>query len=149
MDEINTTLKQVEGLNTQIAKTVRLGRDASSLMDARQAAIDGISALVPVRSVPREDGAVALFTTGGTALLDKSAAELEFSGNAIIEPHMTLENGLLSGITIAGRAVKTGMDGPLGGGALAAQFEILRWRNRCLAKPIRRKRCLDSTGFSA
>ncbi|MFZ5963546.1 flagellar hook-associated protein FlgK [Thalassococcus sp. BH17M4-6] len=124
VDTINTTLRQVEDLNTQIARTVRLGRDASSLMDSRQRAIDGISDMIPLRSVAREDGVVALFSTGGTVLLDGSATQLDFSPTPVIAPHMTQSGGLLSGITINGRPVDSSGNGPLSGGALAAQFQI-------------------------
>ncbi len=121
---INQALADVAQLNDQIERAVRLGRDASTLMDTRQRAVDEIASLVPLRSVARDNGVVALFSTGGTVLLDGSPVTLDYTPNAIIAPHMTQDNGLLSGITIRGRAVDTSPDGPLAGGALAAQFQI-------------------------
>lgn len=124
VEAINRTLKQVDTLNGQIAKTVRLGRDPSSLLDTRQKAIDSISEMVPLRSVARDDGVVALFTQGGAILVDGTAAELSFMPTPLVQPHMTQGNGMLSGIMINNRPVSTAQDGPLGGGSLAAQFQV-------------------------
>ena len=87
--------------------------------------IDEISEIVPVRVVPRDFGAVALFSTGGAILLDGSAASVEFEPSNVVTPYMSLENGTLSGLTIAGFSVSTSSEtGRLRGGTLGAQFEI-------------------------
>ncbi len=124
VDALNDTLAQVEKLNNRIMAATRLGRDASSLMDARQKAIDTIAEAVPLRSVARDDNGVALFTTGGLILMDGRAVKMEFSQTSIIEPHLTQANGLLSGLTIDGKPVNTSESGPLSGGSLGAQFQI-------------------------
>ncbi|SNR37071.1 flagellar hook-associated protein FlgK [Puniceibacterium sediminis] len=124
VDSLNDTLEQVEALNTRITRALVLGRDPSSLMDLRQKAIDTVAEAVPVRTVTREDGGIAVFTTGGVTLVDGKAATIEFSNTAIIVPHMTQANGLLSGLTINGKAVDTSANSQLAGGSLGAQFQI-------------------------
>lgn len=124
VESLNDTLAVVESLNTKITKALVLGRDPSSLMDQRQRAIDSVAEAVPLRTLEREDGGIALFTAGGVTLVDDKAAKLEFSGTTIIMPHLTQANGLLSGLTINGRPVDTSEDGPLAGGSLGAQFQI-------------------------
>ncbi len=124
VDSLNDTLAQVEKLNNRIMSATRLGRDASSLMDERQRAIDTIAEAVPLRSVPRDDGGVALFTAAGLALMDGRAVKMEYAQTTTIMPHMRQDNGLLSGLKINGKQVDTSDGGPLAGGALFAQFQI-------------------------
>ncbi|ETX29680.1 FlgK family flagellar hook-associated protein [Roseivivax isoporae] len=121
---LNTNLGRVADLNDRIVYATRRGGDVSGLLDQRQAAIDGLSALLPVRLAPRGDGAVALYTGGGALLLDGNALEIGFSPTPYVAPHQTLAGGTLSGLTIAGNPVSTDPGGPLGRGSLAAQFRI-------------------------
>jgi len=125
VDSINTGLEQVSTLNIQITEALFNGRATAPLEDQRQQIIDGLSEFLPLRQLPRDHGAVALVTTGGALLLDGLPAKLDFEPSAIVAPHMTLENGLLSGIQINGNNVNIGGDrGPLAGGQLAALFDV-------------------------
>ena len=45
----------------------------------RQRLVDTISAIVPVREVPRDHNQIALFTTGGATLLEGSASGVSAS----------------------------------------------------------------------
>ncbi|HEY9039609.1 MAG TPA: flagellar hook-associated protein FlgK [Roseovarius sp.] len=122
---LNVDLAQVRDLNLQIQDAQRGGADSSGLLDHRQAVIDRIADLIPVREVPRGDGAVALMTPGGALLVDRSAVHLEFTPRNVIEPHMTMEGGLLSGISIDGQEISPGDPrSPIGGGRLSALFEV-------------------------
>jgi len=123
VDSLNTGLDTVVSLNAQIAQASANGRTISGLEDRRQAVIDDIAQIVPLRQLPRDNGAVALVTTGGAVLLDGRAAHLEFDASRVIVPHMTRENGLLSGIASAGQEVSLDDPGPLAGGRLAALFQ--------------------------
>lgn len=124
VDEVNRTLVAISNLNKNIATFSGGGRDHSSLLDQRQQLIDHIATIIPIREVPRENGRVALFTTGGAVLLEGKPAKLDFVSVGIITEDMTLGSGALSGLTINGRAINTGPMGPLAGGSLAADFAI-------------------------
>ncbi len=125
VDRLNSSLAQVEEMNAQITKTIARGGDTASLMDNRQALVDEISALVPVRQVPRDNGQVALYSTGGAILLDSSAAEISFNKTNQVTPYMSIGLGTLSGLEINGLPVRTdSVTGALRGGTLGAQFEI-------------------------
>ena len=101
------------------------GQPTATLEDHRQVAIDQLAGFVSLRQVPRDNGAVALYTQGGAALLDGRAAKLSFTPANLVAPHMTVGNGLLSGVQINGRAVPApGAGGPLDGGRLSALFEV-------------------------
>lgn len=125
VDKLNTALKQVETLNTKIQQARTRGADPSGLMDLRQTTIDEISGIVPLKQLPRDNGKVALVTTGGAIVLDSKAATFEFSTVNLIVPEMTQASGALSGLTMNGQPVLTGGDrSPIGGGSLAAEFEV-------------------------
>ncbi|WP_068108495.1 flagellar hook-associated protein FlgK [Tropicimonas marinistellae] len=125
VDQLNSSLKQVETLNWQIFEMTNSGQDASGLLDQRQNVIDSISEIVPVNQVARDGGQVALYTSGGAIILDGPAGEFEFSQTGIITPHMSLEGGALSGLTLNGNTLNIGSSyDPIGGGKLAAAFEI-------------------------
>ncbi|MBW4706998.1 flagellar hook-associated protein FlgK [Roseobacter sp. YSTF-M11] len=125
VDRLTSALGGVKELNQQITKTLALGGDTSALQDNRQALVDDISAIVPVRQVPRDNGQIALYSTGGVILLDGGIAEIEFTPVNQVTPYMSLAGGQLSGLTVNGFSVRTdSARGALGGGSLGAQFEI-------------------------
>ena len=123
--QLNSTLKRVAELNVEIRAMAGGGRDASALMDQRQQAIDQISAIVPLREIPRDMGTVALVTATGAMLLDGAPAEFGFTPVGVIAPGMTMASGALFGITLNGRVVDVaGANSPIAGGSLAANFAI-------------------------
>lgn len=125
INQLSTALTSVQELNRQITKTMALGGDTSALQDNRQALVDEISGIVPVRQISRENGQIALYSTGGAILLDGGVAEIGFTPVNQVTPYMSLAGGQLSGLTINGYPAQTSSDrGALGGGSLGAQFEI-------------------------
>lgn len=125
VDSLNSGLRAVADLNRAILSLGAQGHDTSALQDQRQAAIDRIAGIVPLREVPRDNGQVALFTTGGAVLLDGRAAQLGFVPAGIVVPAMTAAAGGLSGLTLHGRPVAMPAEGgSFGGGSLSALFAI-------------------------
>ncbi|KPA20352.1 Flagellar hook-associated protein 1 [Shimia sp. SK013] len=125
VDGLNGLLSQTETLNKKISQAAVQGKDTATLMDQRQQVIDQINEIVPVRTMERDNGGLALYSSNGATLLDGKAYEIEFSPTPTIMPHMTQGNGLLSGLSINGQALSTDSDrGPLAGGKLAAQFQV-------------------------
>lgn len=125
VDQINTLLSQVRSLNSQIVNAHNTGHPTASLEDQRRVVLDELADYVPLRLAPRDKGAVAIFTPGGAILLDGTEAELTFTPSNVVAPHMTLGNGLLSGLEINGVPVApSGANSPVSGGRLSALFEI-------------------------
>lgn len=123
--QLNESLAGVATLNLRISEALAAGRETAGLMDQRQQMVDKISTIVPVKEVARERGEIALFTSGGTILLDGRPMTLEFVPTRVITADMTQAGGGLSGLTINGQPVSTNpAGGRLGEGSLAAQFEI-------------------------
>ncbi|MDP0929614.1 flagellar basal body rod C-terminal domain-containing protein [Paracoccus onubensis] len=70
VEELNLRVSQVAYLNRRISNLSNQGKATAALVDKRQDLISQINAFVPVHEVPRKSEKVALFTTGGLALLD-------------------------------------------------------------------------------
>lgn len=122
---INTSLEQIADLNTQILGVETQNMDSSALMDQRQRLIDQVAGFIPLREITRDNGTVALFSTGGATLLDGLPAELGFAPVGLIVPEMNIGAGGLSGLTINGQPVSTSNDsGPIAGGRLSGLFEL-------------------------
>jgi len=122
---LNDGLVQVQNLNRQIKESAARGQDPSALMDQRQQTIDRLSSIVPLQQIDRGHGMIALYTPGGAILLDGRAAELSFTRVGVIVPEMTQSSGALSGLEINGYPARTdGARSPIGGGSLAALFEL-------------------------
>lgn len=125
VETINTNLEQIHELNIKIVRAKDGSASLASLQDSRQSAIDRLSQFIPIRQVPRDGGAVALFTPGGAILLDSSPATLGFSPTPVVTTQMTLGNSLLSGLQINGVNINLSAgNNPIGGGRLAALFEV-------------------------
>lgn len=125
VERINTALVRIDELNTRIRVATAAGRDVSGLQDEQAALVDSIAELVPVREVAREQGTIALFTTGGAALVDGRAARLEFEPAGMMAADMTLANGALSGLSLDGIDIPVGgATGLFQGGTLAGMFAL-------------------------
>lgn len=125
VSSLNSALKNVELLNKDIQSTQARGGDTNALKDQRQSIVDPISDLVPLRVLNRDGGKIAIYSTSGTALLDGRAREIGFAPVNVVTADMTIDAGLLSGLTIDGNPIRTGSsNGALRGGAIAAQFSI-------------------------
>ncbi|WP_338549660.1 flagellar hook-associated protein FlgK [Roseovarius phycicola] len=122
---INTKLEQIQNLNAQIANANNAGHPNASLQDERQSAIDALAEYIPVRLTERRNGTVAIYTPGGAVLVDGKPATFSFTASNLIEPHMTVENGLISSLEVNGVTVAASGDrSPVSGGRLSALFEV-------------------------
>ncbi|WP_038076198.1 flagellar hook-associated protein FlgK [Thioclava pacifica] len=121
---LNESLAQIDELNATILSERASGHDANALLDQRQALVDQVSQIVPVRQVARENDQIALFTTGGAVLLEGNPAQIGFTPTGIITADMTQDTGALSGLTLNGMAISSADDRVMGGGTLGALFAI-------------------------
>ncbi len=78
VEEADELLKRIATINDQIVRATATTGDTADLEDQRDIALDRLSELMDINVVARSDGAVSVFTGGGFALLDSTAAELSF-----------------------------------------------------------------------
>lgn len=121
---LNRDLADVATLNIAIKRQGLSGAGTADLKDQRSVLVDRISAQIPVRSLSRDDGGIALVSTGGIMLLDGRAAQLGFNRRAPITPDMSVPTQL-SGLTVNGRDVSiSGSGSGIAGGGLSALFAV-------------------------
>ena len=124
VSRLNELVQGVDELNRRIVKVKPNSSEAASILDQRQAMVDEINTIAPVRIAQRDRGRIALYTDNGVILVDDRAATLEFTPVAGIVAGMEV-GGALSELTVNGRVVNMGGSRPaLGGGTLAAHFSI-------------------------
>lgn len=121
--DMNAQLHQLERLNAQVMTARHLGQDVNGVLDRRDAVLETLSQFVPLHVVERDSGAIAVFTAQGRTLLDEHAVELGFTPSATVTPHMSLGNGLLSQLSVAGKTVEIPGSGLMNGGLLEALFQ--------------------------
>ncbi|MBA4491037.1 flagellar hook-associated protein FlgK [Paracoccus sp. S1E-3] len=125
IDMLNDDLSEVSRLNRQIITEGANGRDTASLVDARQAAVDRISSIVPVREMPRENGRIALFTTGGMVLLDgATSTSFGFQPTGRLTPEIDSNSATLGRLTIDGEPASTSQMTLLAGGSLSELHKV-------------------------
>jgi len=128
---VNDALKAVQDINRKIANLGPQGVDTSGLQDERHRIIDGISSIVPVRTVKRDGDQVAIYAANGAPLLDGRLYELSFQlAPNVVTADMTIgaplgrlmqDQGAASGPV----AIDMGAGGGLmDGGSLSALFEV-------------------------
>lgn len=124
--DINSTLKQLEGLNRQVAVRTGSGQDSSELQDQRDRLLDSLSEKVGIQYYTRDGNELVVLTSSGVPLLDGSARQLEFSPTAVVGPADAYPGGVLSGLTVDGHDIAPGGGYPLAlkGGSLEGLFAI-------------------------
>lgn len=131
VDSVNDALHAIDRINKKIATLGTQGTDTNALRDERDRLIDAVASMVPVRTVNREHGQVAIYTANGGLLLDGRVFELGFQkAPSVVTPEMSLGAGL-HGLTqdqgAAGGPVPIAVGagaGLMDGGSLAALFEL-------------------------
>jgi flagellar hook-associated protein 1 FlgK len=121
---LNDTLARIRDLNTEITAIRAEGRDANALFDQRQALVDRLAEIVPLREVPRRYDQIALFSEAGATLLDGKASVFGFTAAGTVVADMSIGAGSLSGLTLNGRPVVAADGGLMAGGRLASAFDV-------------------------
>lgn len=124
VNRLNAAVTRLRDMNDVMVKASATGSETASILDERQAILNEISAIVPLRVVERERGDIALFTRSGGVLLDGLSFEVGFAATGAIDAATTLSGGQLSGLTLNGKPVSAAEGGLFAGGSLAAQFQI-------------------------
>ncbi|MEL6220079.1 MAG: flagellar basal body rod C-terminal domain-containing protein, partial [Pseudomonadota bacterium] len=127
VDNLNTTLEEVARLNRQIQIAQAGGRNTAPLIDKREAEIDKVAQVIPIRQTVRQDGVIELMTREGIGLVDIRAQKVEYAVTPVYEAGLSYgAGGTLSGLTLRGVDITPGSGGvqTVRGGLLAGLFEV-------------------------
>jgi flagellar hook-associated protein 1 FlgK len=93
VSSLNGHLATIAKLNTALVSSK--DESTASMQDQRQALIDKVSKLIPIRQITRPHGSIALVTTKGQFLLDELPYDISFSTSGLITADKSVENGTL------------------------------------------------------
>jgi len=125
VNQMNSNLQDLDVLNKRIVTASAQGLDTSALLDQQDRLLDSLSSMTDIRIYERDRGAIAIYSSGGSVLLDGKAAEVSFTTNDVITADMSLSGGTLGALMINGEAVTTGgTSGKMRGGELGALFDF-------------------------
>jgi flagellar hook-associated protein 1 FlgK len=114
VDSVNSSLKTLASLNTQIATVTAQGGDTTALEDQRDAALTTLSGLMGVNSYVTSDNQLRIYTTGGDSLLGTTAATLSYTASSQLGADATYP-GAIAGVTLNGKDITSSLDtGELG-----------------------------------
>lgn len=82
--QLNDLLSQVFEANLRIKSSDPNGAERLELLDQRDQAVREIAKLIDVRTIERENGAIALITPSGLSLLDGAPSRFSFDGTHIV-----------------------------------------------------------------
>ena len=125
---VNQALGRLNEINGDIAGLNSATGETAAMEDERQRLIDTISAIIPIKDIPRGNQQIHIITEGGTYLLSNKVTELEFNPAGVIPNEARYDDtgNILSGLSIGGLDVTPGYAGSqaLSGGTLAGHFVV-------------------------
>lgn len=111
VDTLNRTLATIGALNDKIVAATPTGHGTADLENQRDAALQTLSALVSVKTVPQQNGDLLVFTSTGTILPTRGAPAPFSIGSGSTQPGSYYPGGGLPGIMMGGVDVTVGMVG--------------------------------------
>lgn len=122
VDQANDLLDTINDLNKQITAASASGNATADLEDQRNQALKSLSSLIDINYYSTSSGAVQVYTSGGTALLDGAVHHLSYDTASTVtaaSSYSTSGSSSLSGITVNGKDIT----GEMGSGSIAALVE--------------------------
>jgi len=84
IDKVNDAIDRVFDLNSAIRKLEISGQDSSALQDQRAQAINDIAEVMDIRTFDLADGALAISTISGVALLDDTKRHMVYQSQGVV-----------------------------------------------------------------
>ena len=87
VNSLNTDLQQVKNFNVQIATALANGQPTGDLEDQRDQVVNAVAAITGVQIMQRSNDEIALYTPGGTSLVDGNSVQtfsVSPDGNSVV-----------------------------------------------------------------
>jgi flagellar hook-associated protein 1 FlgK len=79
VDRVNSLLKTIENVQTQIIALSSQEVELGALLDQRDQAINELAALIDIQVTPNGQSSISIFTNSGVSLFDMQASQLTFN----------------------------------------------------------------------
>jgi flagellar hook-associated protein 1 FlgK len=79
VDRVNSLLKTIENVQTQIIALSSQDVELGALLDQRDQAINELAALIDIQVTPNGQSSISIFTNSGVSLFDMQASQLTFN----------------------------------------------------------------------
>ncbi len=126
VNNINSLLKSIDELNTDIVKYTVLNQDGvANLQDQRDEALRELSSYLDITYYKRDSGAVVIQTNSGVMLLDNEIHELSHSALAQVGADNSYDSGNIQGIYVEGKDITKQLSGGTIGGLIEIRDKTL------------------------
>ncbi|SCA57874.1 conserved hypothetical protein [Candidatus Terasakiella magnetica] len=98
--EANELIHAIADMNDKIIRNQAVSNDVSDLKDKRDMALDELSTLMDIQYFQRTNGEVAVFSRGGTVLVDSDAQTISHTRAAASGPTISHAQGGFTGIKV-------------------------------------------------
>jgi flagellar hook-associated protein 1 FlgK len=122
---LNGALGTIGQLNDQIVAAQAAGESTADLQNQQNAALLTLSQLAQIKTAQQPDGALLVFTAGGTTLPTSGAANPFSIAAASVQPGAYYPNGGLPGIMLGGTDVTSSLTGGRIGADLTLRDQTL------------------------
>lgn len=100
VDQLNSLLKQFDGVNNTIKAGTATGKDVNNELDMRDRYLKQISKIVGIRTVTRGDNDMILYTSDGTMLYDGGPRKILFTPTAAFDAWTTGNPVVIDGVAM-------------------------------------------------
>ncbi|MBM3513071.1 MAG: flagellar hook-associated protein FlgK, partial [Alphaproteobacteria bacterium] len=105
VQELNGLLKSISNINDQISLNAATNRQTEDLEDKRDVALNRLSDLIDIQYFRNSNGAITVFTSDGTTLVDSSAVNVSHVALSLVNASHTYAGGDFNGIFVGMRDV--------------------------------------------
>ena len=121
---VNTLIKQIYALNTQVQTATASGDDASGVLDQRDRALNQLSNLIGLRTSDGTNGQLVVSTADGVVLVGDTYAQLSYSAGAINGTYGSIALDNINPATGQAAGQSTALDPHLGSGQLKGLIDM-------------------------
>lgn len=124
IDVLNANLETIAELNREIVATRVITRDAIGLEDQRDQALDALAKMVDIRTFPRDNGSLMVFTANGQVLVDNVAVTVTHDPAGTVSAATNHASGAFNPIAVGTGGTSRDITTDLPSGELAGLVEL-------------------------
>ena len=128
VEQANEALSNIARLNADVIAGTTPNSQPVDLLDERDRFVDELAQIIDIQVTSLPNNGIQIRTASGIALFDNIPTQLDFTPAGTVTPNTSIENGLLSSVSLTSASGSFSFDilanGGLRNGALAAYAEL-------------------------